>query len=170
MPNITGTVTIKNMSRAILISEIFWIIFDSVNNFTDIKTMNGIVITHNILIIAVNDTDRATSPFAKEVNKLDVTPPGAAAIIITPIANSGAIGHIFTRMNAIIGSKIICEKAPTKKSRGCFTTLKKSFPVSPNPNENIIKAKAKGKKTSITIPIIINYSRLLLYRQVIFNF
>ena len=53
------------------------------------------------------------------------------------------------------GSKIICEKAPTKKSRGCFATLKKSFPVSPNPNANIMKAKAKGKKTSITIPIII---------------
>ena len=128
---------------------------ESVNSVIDVKTINGIVITHNKLIIAVSDIDRATSPFAKEVNKLDVTPPGAAAIIITPIANSGAIGHIFTRINAIIGSKIICEKAPTKKSRGCFATLKKSFPVSPNPNTNIMKAKAKGKKTSITIPIII---------------
>ena len=129
--------------------------FDSVSSVTDVKTINGIVITHNKLIIAVSDTDRATSPFAKEVSKLEVTPPGAAAIIITPIANSGAIGHIFTRINAIIGRKIICEKAPTKKSRGCLTTLKKSFPVSPSPNANIIKAKAKGKKTSITIPIII---------------
>ena len=128
---------------------------ESANSPTDVKTINGIVITHNKLIIAVSDTERATSPFAKEVNKLDVTPPGAAAIIITPIANSGAIGHIFTRINAIIGSKIICEKAPTKKSRGCFATLKKSFPVSPNPNTNIMKANAKGKKTSITIPIII---------------
>ena len=122
---------------------------------TDVKTINGIVITHNKLIIAVSDIDKATSPFAKEVSKLEVTPPGAAAIIMTPIANSGAIGHNFTRIKAIIGSKIICEKAPTKKSRGCFTTLKKSFPVSPNPNANIIKASAKGKKTSTTIPIIL---------------
>ena len=129
--------------------------FDSVSSVTDVKTINGIVITHNKLIIAVSDIDSATSPFAKEVNKLDVTPPGAAAIIITPIANSGAIGHIFTRINAIIGSKIICEKAPTKKSRGCLITLKKSFPVSPSPNANIMKAKAKGKKTSTTIPIIL---------------
>ncbi len=113
--------------------------------------INGIVITQSKLIIAVSDIERATSPFAKEVNKLEVTPPGAAAIIITPIASSGAIGNIFTRVNAIIGSKIICEKAPTKKSRGCFKTLKKSAPVNPNPNANIIKANAKGKNISVTI-------------------
>ena len=111
----------------------------------------GIVITLSKLIIAVSYIERATSPFAKEVSMLDVTPPGAAAIIITPIASSGAIGHIFTRIKAIIGSKIICEKAPTKKSRGCFITLKKSLPVSPNPNANIMKARAKGKITSVTI-------------------
>ena len=91
----------------------------------------------------------------KDVSKLDVTPPGAAAIIITPIANSGAIGHIFTRINATIGSKIICEKAPTKKSRGCFITLKKSLPANPKPNTNIIKARAKGKITSVTIFICV---------------
>ena len=127
--------------------------FESAKNPTDVKTINGIVITHSKLIIAVSDIERATSPFAKEVNMLDVTPPGAAAIIITPIANSGAIGHIFTRIKAIIGSKIICEKAPTKKSRGCFITLKKSPPVSPRPSESIMKANANGKKTSITTPI-----------------
>ena len=80
--------------------------FVLLNNFTDVKTINGIVIIHSKLIIAVSDIERATSPLAKEVNKLDVTPPGAAAIIITPIANSGAMGHVFTRINAIIGSKI----------------------------------------------------------------
>ena len=155
MPNITGTVTIKNISRDMLINEISWGIFDTSSKFAEVRTINGIVMTHNKLIIAVSDIDKATSPFAKEVNRLDVTPPGAAEIIITPIANSGAIGHIFTRINAIIGRKIICEKAPTKKSRGCLITLKKSFPVSPSPNANIMKAKAKGKKTSITIPIIV---------------
>jgi len=155
MPNITGTVTIKNISRDMLNKEISWAIFVSLNSPTDVKTINGIVITHNKLIIAVSDIERATSPFAKEVNKFEVTPPGAAAIIITPIANSGAMGHIFTRINAIIGSKIICEKAPTKKSRGCYITLKKSAPVKPKPNTNIIKARAKGKITSVTIFICV---------------
>lgn len=115
----------------------------------------GIVKIHNKLIIAVSDIDRATSPFAKEVNKFEVTPPGAAAIIITPIANSGAIGHVLTITNATIGSKKICDKTPTKKSRGCFVTLRKSFAVRPNPSANIIKANAKGRKISTTIPILI---------------
>jgi hypothetical protein len=122
----------------------------------DVKTINGIVTTHSKLIIAVSDIERATSPFAKEVNKFEVTPPGAAAIIITPIANSGAIAHIFTRINAIIGSMIICENAPTKKFRGCFMTLKKSAPVKPKPSTNIIKARAKGKITSVTIFIYVS--------------
>ena len=33
-------------------------------------------------------------------------------------------------------------------------TLKKSLPVSPNPNANIIKASERGKKISIMIPMI----------------
>ena len=133
--------------------------FVAPNNSADVKTINGIVTTHSKLIIAVRDIERATSPFAKEVNKLEVTPPGAAAIIITPIASSGATGHTFIRINAIIGSKIICEKAPTKKSRGCFITLKKSPPVNPKPNTNIIKARAKGRITSVTtfICVIIKF-------------
>ena len=143
------------------------IYLDHLKNQHDVKTINGIVITHNKLIIAVSDIERATSPFAKEVNILDVTPPGAAAIIITPIANSGAIGHIVTRINATIGSKIICEKAPTKKSRGCFATLKKSLPVSPKPNANIIKANAKGKKTSVTI-FICYYKDFMIKRILLF--
>ena len=153
MPNITGTVTIKNISRDMLSSEISSVTFVLLNNPTDVRTINGIVITPSKLIIAVSDIERATSPFAKEVSMLDVTPPGAAAIIITPIASSGAIGHIITRVKAIIGSIIICEKAPIKKSRDCLATLKKSLPVSPNPKANIMKANAKGKNTSVTIPI-----------------
>jgi hypothetical protein len=106
----------------------------------------------------VNDTDNATSPFAKAVSILEVTPPGAAAIILTPIANAGAMGHghIITSINAIIGSNIICENAPTKKSRGCFATLKKSPTVKPSPNTNIMKARAKGRITSVTIFICVS--------------
>ena len=116
-----------------------------------IKIIKGIVKIQSKLIIAVSDMESATSPFAKEVNKFEVTPPGAAAIIITPIASSGDTGHSLIIINAIIGSTIICEKAPTKKSRGCFNTLMKSEPVKPSPKANIIKARAKGKITSVTI-------------------
>ena len=43
-------------------------------------------------MIAVKDIDNATSPVTNLVNTFDVTPPGAAAIIITPIAIS--IGNL----------------------------------------------------------------------------
>ena len=49
------------------------------------------------LIIAVRDTDKATSPFANFVKTLEVTPPGAAAIIITPKASSKGELKIFIK-------------------------------------------------------------------------
>ena len=58
----------------------------------DEKTING---TEKILIklpTAVNEIDNATSPFANFVKTFYVTPPGAAAIIINPKANS--IGNL----------------------------------------------------------------------------
>jgi hypothetical protein len=76
-------------------------------NIIEVKIIKGTVITLNKLIIAVSEIERATSPLANEVNILDVTPPGAAAMIMTPIASSGDMGHNLTRINAIIGSKII---------------------------------------------------------------
>ena len=163
IPITTGTVTIKNIFVAILVSESSCVILLSSNKFDEVKTIKGIVMTQSKLIIAVNDIERATSPFANEVKIFDVAPPGAAAIIITPTANSGEIGHILIRTKATIGRIIICDKAPTKKSRGCLQTLKKSFPVRPNPKANIIKAKAKGKNTFVTIPIFLNYNIILLF-------
>ena len=155
IPNMTGTVTIKNISLDMLNNEMFLLILASPSKFAEKNTINGIVKTQSKLIIAVSDIERATSPLEKDVSKLDVTPPGAEAIIITPIASSGAMVHILTIKNAITGSIIICKKAPTKKSRGCFTTLKKSWLVNPNPKANIMKASAKGKIRSVTIFICV---------------
>jgi hypothetical protein len=107
IPIITGTVTIKNILIAILVKEISRSKAELSINIIEVKIIKGTVITLNKLIIAVSEIERATSPLANEVNILDVTPPGAAAMIMTPIANSGDIGHNLTRINAIIGSKII---------------------------------------------------------------
>jgi hypothetical protein len=60
----------------------------------------------NKLTIAVKLTDRATSPSANLVRILEVTPPGAAAITITPKAISGGSEIILIKIKAIIGSKI----------------------------------------------------------------
>ena len=57
--------------------------------------------------MAVNEIDSAILPFAYEVRTLLVTPPGAAANIITPIANSGVKGQNNTIIIATIGNTII---------------------------------------------------------------
>ena len=107
IPIITGTVTIKNMLIAILIKEMSLNKLSAFNKFKEVTIINGIVITLNKLIIAVREIDSATSPLANEVNILDVTPPGAEAMIITPIASSGETDQSLIRINATIGSKII---------------------------------------------------------------
>ena len=108
IPNKTGTVTIKNILVAIFRREISSIILVPINKLREVKTINGIVITHKRLIIAVREMDRATSPFEKDVRILEVAPPGAEAIIIiTPTANSGDIGHNLTRIKATTGKIII---------------------------------------------------------------
>ena len=47
--------------------EIFSLIVVPINNLRDVKTINGIVITHKRLIIAVSEIDKATSPLEKDV-------------------------------------------------------------------------------------------------------
>ena len=153
IPTITGTVTIKNIWIAISKIDIDRSETESVKIFRDNKTIKGMVITHSKLIIAVKETESATSPFAKDVIILEVAPPGAAAISITPTANSGDIGQINTSSKATMGNIIICEIAPIKKSLGCFITLEKSAEVNARPRENIIKARARGKNRSEIIPI-----------------
>ena len=123
----------------------------------EIPKIKGIVTTLKILITAVKDIDKATSPFANEVSMFEVAPPGAAANIITPIAISGDKGQIETKIRATIGNIINCEKKPIKNSLGFTSILVKSFKDNPRPKENIIKAKAIGKTTSVTILIKINY-------------
>ena len=81
--------------------------FSNPNNPKDVININGTVITLNKLIIAVSEIESATSPFANDVNMFEVTPPGAAAMIITPTASSGEIGHNLINMNAMTGNKII---------------------------------------------------------------
>ena len=158
IPITTGTVTIKNIFKAI--SKIDIEISEEVRSkkFNEIKITKGIVKTDRRLIKAVRETDKATSPLTKEVIILDVAPPGAAAINITPIESSGDRGHIRTRTNATIGSTIIWVTAPIEKLLGFLIILIKSSDVKPRPSENIIKARANGKKISEIKPI--NYNNI----------
>ena len=96
------------------------------------------------LITAVKDIDNATSPSENFVIILDVTPPGAAAIIITPIAISGGVLKIIINKYATIGRIINWEIKPTIKSFGDLNTLVKSSNFNPRPKPNIIKANMIG--------------------------
>ena len=110
-----------------------------------------------MLITAVSETDKATSPFANFVKTFDVIPPGAAAIIITPRAISGDISinvpKFFININATIGKIISWDINPIKKSLGAFNTLAKSWVVNPKPRPSIIKARAIGA-IFVTISIV----------------
>ena len=94
--------TIKNILIAILVKEIEPRELSDINPIEIPKT-KGTEITLNKLITAVKEIDRATSPFAKEVRILEVTPPGAAAMSIKPIASSGCRGQTKTIIKATNG-------------------------------------------------------------------
>jgi hypothetical protein len=143
MPKSTGTVTTKNILIAIFSIEISLVISTPIK-FAELNIINGTIKIANKLTTAVKLTDNATSPFANLVKTLEVTPPGAAAIIITPIAISIGIGMIIISPKAITGSRITCDKNPTIKSLGVFVNLKKSLVVKPRPRPNIIIAKHRG--------------------------
>ena len=91
IPNITGTVPTKNILNEIPIIDIFSEILVIPNKSADVKIIKGTVIMLNKLIIAVKEIEKATSPSANLVIIFEVTPPGAEAIIITPIAISGGV-------------------------------------------------------------------------------
>ena len=55
------------------------------------------------LTIAVKEIERATSPSANFVRTFEVTPPGAAAIIIKPTANGADKFNIKATPKATIG-------------------------------------------------------------------
>ena len=110
----------------------------------DVKTINGTEITLIKLTTAVKEIDNATSPLANLVKTFEVTPPGAAAIIITPIAISIGVFKNFINPNAMIGNKTIWQKKPTKKSFGVCRTLLKSLIVNSKPRPNIINARRIG--------------------------
>ena len=107
------------------------------------------------LTTAVKEIDKATSPLANLVNTFDVTPPGAAAIIIKPTAIGVGKFNIKAIAKATIGKITNCEKKPTKKSFGTLNILVKSLTERPRPSPNIINAKQMGA-ILVTISILIS--------------
>ena len=106
IPRRTGKVTMRNMLNAMPVSEMDSGKLVSPINPIDMARTIGTLTALNKLITAVRDTESATSPRAKYVRIFDVTPPGAAAISITPIAISMGRGQIITKIKPTIGKNI----------------------------------------------------------------
>ena len=127
IPNTTGTVTTKNIFNAMPVIEMFWVIFVNPNKSAEVKIIKGTVIILIKLITAVSETDNATSPFANFVRIFEVTPPGAAAMIITPIAISGGVFKIKINKYATSGRIINWDIKPIKKISWSFYNPCKIF-------------------------------------------
>ena len=69
----------------------------------DVITIKGTEIMLIKLTTAVREIDKATSPLANLVNIFEVTPPGAAAIIINPTAIGAGKSNIKATLKATIG-------------------------------------------------------------------
>ena len=102
---ITGTVTTKAIFKAMPITEIsFAMVTPKI--FAELITIVGIVIIQITLVTAVKEMDKATSPLANFVKTFEVTPPGAAAIIIRPTAIAEGRSRPSAMIKATIGNKI----------------------------------------------------------------
>ena len=153
IPITTGTVTTSAIFRAIPVIEISDDI-ETPKISADVITTKGTDTMLIKLTIAVKEIDKATSPFANFVKTFDVTPPGAAAIIIKPTAIGAGKFNIKAIPNATIGKITNCEKNPTKKSLGTLNILVKSLTERPRPSPSIINAKQIG---AILVTISIFY-------------
>tara|TARA_B100000123_G_C25427950_1_gene295947 strand:+ start:13 stop:501 length:489 start_codon:yes stop_codon:yes gene_type:complete len=122
------------------------------NNSIDKKIIYGTDTILIKLVMAVRDIESATSPLANLVSTFEVTPPGAAAINITPKASSIGVFNIMIKRNPIIGRTINWQINPTINSFGLRNTLVKSFTVKDAPRPNIINASANGAIV-VTIPM-----------------
>ena len=152
IPITTGTVTTNAIFKAIPVIEISDDIEIPIIS-ADVITIKGTEIMLIKLTTAVKEIDKATSPLANLVNTFEVTPPGAAAIIINPTANGADKFNIKATPKATIGKITNCEKNPTKKSFGTLNILVKSLMERPRPSPSIINAKQIGA-ILVTISIV----------------
>ena len=107
IPIITGTVTTKNIFKAIPNMEISLETLLISNKSIELKTINGTdIILSQTSNLQLKILKVQHHHLANLVSTFEVTPPGAAAISITPIASSAGVFNNLIKINAIIGSKI----------------------------------------------------------------
>ncbi len=94
---------------------------------------------------AVNETDNATSPFARKVMTSDAVPPGTVPTRISPTVKAVSRENALARVNAIIGIMMYWAEIPTAIALGFLNTLMKSsnFSVVPIVKSTILKSRLR---------------------------
>lgn len=118
--------------------------------------ITGIVNIVTMLLIAVNVTDKATSPFANIENTLEELPPGQQAMSIMPIKYTGGNFRSKAKINAIIGNNTNWPVIPTTTARGLRATFVNDSLFKSVPNKNI-----RTIRMGITIQIMLKVNRLV---------
>jgi hypothetical protein len=113
-------------------------------------TIKGIVRIVKMLFTAVSEMDNATLPLNRYVTNPDVVPPGQAARIIIPTLKASGRLEKERIINAIIGNAIICDPRPIKNALGANTILLKFVSVTDKPNPNMMEARTKPIRISMS--------------------
>ena len=103
--------------------------------------MSGIVNSVMMLLRAVNDTERATSPLASMEKMFDELPPGQQAMSTTPMKNSGSRSNSTAQQMAISGKRIICPMSPANTGHGRWRNSLKSFTSRVRPSSNMSRVR-----------------------------
>ena len=118
-----------------------------------------------ILLIAVSETESATSPFASILKILLELPPGQHAINTKPMVKIGS--RCMTNATAHANNGIInCPKRPPTTAFPLFITKRKSFASSVSPKQNISNVRIGS---TIKILFIYALSKICLQRYGIYR-
>jgi hypothetical protein len=109
--------------------------------------LNGVKKIAAEVDIAVRLTDRATFPFAMELIKFEILPPGQAATKIIPKATVGVGLSIITIRNEKAGNRKVWLINPTMADFGFFIRSVKCSTLISSATPNMTKAKAIFKKS-----------------------
>ena len=103
--------------------------------------MSGTVTRVMMLLQAVSDTERATSPLANIENTFDELPPGQQAISTKPIRKIGSRPKALPMSHASTGKMMIWPMRPASTGRGRVLNSLKSSIFRFRPNSNISRVK-----------------------------
>ena len=114
------------------------------------NVISGVKIGEITVDTAVKETDKATSPFARNVITSEAVPPGTVPTKISPTVRPASKENSFARAKAKTGITIYCAESPTEISFGFLNTLTKSSTFNVVP---IVKRTIPKSKFNIFIPL-----------------